>query len=383
MSLALFMRFRSLIARSPFAWFFAALGILLGVIVLASLSRQPEKNGDALPKEVKIVEHFVVGSDTLTTSASALVKKEMLQPLVALTSGTVQSIAVRPGTQVKTGAPLLRLSADYGADRAGLAAVLAEKNQQLTLDMAKLDREILELAAKEARQKDDTGDTETNLALKRLKRQRAEMETALATGALEVEMARAAAAAFAPRAIVSGTIEYLAVQVGDFVTPGTVLALLRTEKGATTLDAFIPPALSGVFDASLPSRVLLTAGETALSVTPSFFSNSETENGFFHIRYLLSADQSAKVAHQTRVTLALPLRSTSQTGETIIPLDALFTHTNHASLFVERDGKAEERTVSVREILGDAVLLNETLPEGTSVLLNRTLVSGETITLAQ
>ena len=66
-----------------------------------------------------------------------------------------------------------------------------------------------------------------------------------------------------------------------------------------------------------------------------------------------------------------------------IPLDALFTHTNHTSLFIEHDGKAEELTVSIQKIFGNAALLNESLPDGTSVLLNRALISGEAITLAQ
>lgn len=376
-------RFQSLLNRSPFTFFFSALALLFIVIVISGIYRQPAKTDDSAQKEAKIVDHFVIGTDTVTTTASALVKKETLQPLVALTAGTVQSISTRPGSRVSAGTPILRLSADYGANRAGLETALAEKNQQFALDIAKLDREILTLEKKKAREDSTASDTETDIALKQLKRQRAALNTSLSTGALSVDISRASAAAFEPRAMVSGTIERIAVQVGDFVTPGTVLALLRTDKGATILETFIDPALARSFDMTTPSYVLLNTDEPSLEITPSFFSTSEIKDGLFHIRYLLSPEQSAQVSDNTRVIVSLPLRTESKDAGTLIPLDALFTHTNHTSLFIEHDGKAEELTVSVRKIFGNAALLNESLPDGTSVLLNRALISGEAITLAQ
>ncbi len=375
--------FQSLLNRSPFVLFFSALALLFVVIVVASIYRQPAKTDDSAQKETKIVDRFVIGTDTVTSTASALVRKETLQPLVALTAGTVQSISTRSGSHVSAGTAILRLSSDYGANRAGLETAMAEKNQQFALDMAKLDRKILSLEKKKVLENNAASDTETDITLKQLKRQRASLNTSLSTGALSVDISRASAAAFEPRAMFSGTIERIAVQVGDFVTPGTVLALLRADKGATTLETFIDPALAQSFDTTTPSHILLNTDEPPLEITPSFFSTSETKNGLFHIRYLLSQEQSARVSDNTRVALSLPLRAESKDIGTLIPLDALFTHTNHASLFIERDGKAEELTVSVRNIFGNAALLNETLPNGTSVLLNRTLVSGETITLAQ
>jgi biotin carboxyl carrier protein len=376
-------RFQSLLNRSPFTFFFSALALLLGMIIVAGIYRQPAKTDDSAQKEAKIVDHFVIGTDTVTTTASALVKKETFQPLVALTAGTVQNISTRPGSRVSAGTPILRLSADYGANRAGLETALAEKNQRFALDMAKLDREILTLEKKKVRKDSTVSDTETDIALKKLKRQRAALNTSLSTGALSVDISRASAAALEPRAMVSGTIERIAVQVGDFVTPGTVLALLRTDKGATILETFIDPALARSFDATTPSHVLLNTNEPSLEITPSFFSTSEIKDGLFHIRYLLSPEQSAQVSDNTRVILSLPLRAESKDAGTLIPLDALFTHTNHTSLFIEHDGKAEELTVSIQKIFGNAALLNESLPDGTSVLLNRALISGEAITLAQ
>ena len=376
-------RFQSLLNRSPFTFFFSALALLLGVIIVAGIYRQPAKTDDSAQKEAKIVDHFVIGTDTVTAAASALVKKETLQPIVALTAGTVENVSIRPGSRVSAHTPLLRLSADYGANRVGLETALAERNQRFALDMAELDQEILKLERKKARDDSSASNTETDIALKQLKRQRAALDESLSTGKLEVDIARADAAAWEPQALVSGTVEYLAVQVGDFVTPGTVLAMLRTEKGATTLDTFVDPALARTFDPTHPSSILLNKGEESLEITPSFFSKSETQNGFFNIRYILPHDQAVRVSDSTRVTLSLPLKTMDTEGRTLVPLDALFIHTNHSPIFIEHDGKAEERTVSVKEIFGNAALLNEALPTDTSVLLNRTLIAGETVTFAQ
>ena len=109
----------------------------------------------------------------------------------------------------------------------------------------------------------------------------------------------------------------------------------------------------------------------------------QTRNGLFNIRYTLTQDQAAAATANTRIMISLPLRTADSEGHTLIPLDALFIHTDHASIFIEQDGKAEERTVSIREIFGNAALLDETLPTGTSILLNRTLIAGETVTLTR
>ncbi len=376
-------RFQRLFGQSPFTLFFTALALLFGMILISHFSRQPETIDKANVKEAKMVERFVIGHDTVTTSSSALVKKTTLQPIVALTSGTVEHISVRPGSYMNAGTSLLRLSADYGANRAGLETTLAEKNQRFALDIARLDRKIIALEEKKIRKDDSASDTETELTLKQLKRQRAVLNESLSTGEISVDISHAGAAVWEPKAVVPGTVEYLAVQVGDFVTPGTLLAMLRTEKGATTLDTFIDPTLARAFDPTLPSHLMLTTNETPLEVFPSFFSKIETKDGLFNIRYLISQDQATEVAANTRVTLSLPLRTVNAEGHTIIPLDALFIHTNHASIFIERDGKAEEQTVSVQEIFGNAALLHEILPVDTVLLLNRTLVSGEAIAQAQ
>lgn len=379
---SLLTRVRALFDRSPFVLFFSALAFLFAVIVIAGIYRQPEKEIDTATEKAKVVERFVVGTNTITATASALVKKETLQPIVALTSGTVESVSVRPGSRISAGVPLLRLSADYGTNRATLETTLAERNQRFTLDMTKLDRKILALEKKKARNDSSASDTETEIALKQLKRQRATLNESLSTGEIGVDIARASAAVWEPRSTVAGTIEYLAVQTGDFVTPGTLLAMLRTEKGATTLDTFIDPMLARAFDMTLPSHLIFDTEATSLKVIPSFFSTHETQNGLFHIRYFLSQDQATAVADNTRVAISLPLRSKDTDGHTLVPLDALFIHTDHASIFIENDGKAYEKTVVVKEIFSNAAILDETLPTDTSVLINRTLVAGETITFA-
>lgn len=376
-------RIQALFNQSPFVIFFSALASLFVIIVIAGIYRQPVPTDEIPMKEAKEVEHFIVGTDNVTSTASALVKKETLQPIVALAAGTVAGISVHPGSHVGANTQLLRLSADYGANRAGLETALMEKNQRFALDMAKLDRKILTLEKKKARQDSSASDTETAIALKQLKRQRDSLDESLSVGGLGVDISRAGAAIWEPRTVVSGTIEYLAVQVGDFVTPGTLLALIRTDKGATTLDAFIEPSIARAFDTTRPSHLVSGPEKVSLEITPSFFSKSETKNGLFNIRYILDQGQSAETTADMRVTISIPLRTADNEGRSIIPIDSLFIHTSHASVFVEHDGKAEEKTVSVKDILGDAAILNETLPAGTAILLDRTLIAGETIMLVQ
>lgn len=369
-------RLRSIIDRSPFILFFITIALLFAIIAIAHSYRQPAEEENAAPKEMKSVGNFIVGTDTVYADASASVKKDTIQPIVALVSGTIQEISVRPGSRVSASTPLLRISSDYGANKTGLETALAERNQNFSESMRKLDRQILDLEKKKARHDDTLDDTGEDLALKRLKRERATLEESLSSGILSVDISRAGESVFNPKSFVPATVEHIAVHTGDFVTPGTVLAILRADQGAVTLETSVDAALARSFDTTVPSKIRLGNGES-FDVTPSYFSKNETPDGLFIIRYLLSKELSERVIGGTRVSISLPLRAPDQ--KTLIPLDALFTHTDHASLFIAQDGKAEEKTVGVETVFGNSALLDETLPEGTPVLLDRTLISGEPI----
>lgn len=373
-------QFRSVLARSPFLVFFGALILLFVIIAGARLAREPADKKSEHSEEPRTVSAFFVGTTSPMTTTSALVKKESIQPIVALIAGTVEHISVRPGMQVSATTPLLRLSADYGANRAGIETALAKENQRFTEDMNRLDRNILALEKKAARHDDTLDDTNEALALQRLKRDRATLQESLVTQALSVDLSRAEAAVFEPRAFTRATVEYIPVHPGDFVTPGTVLALLRTENGATTLETTLDPALAQAFDPTTPAELSLSQ-ETSFRLLPSSFAPSETPDGLFVIRYLLSPDISRQVTGGTRVTLRIPLRAPA--GKTLVPLDTLFTHTDHTSLFILTEGRAEERTVTVEKIFGSTALISDTFPHDTAILLDRDLIAGEPLTLSR
>lgn len=377
MSPSILTQTRSVLHRFPFLFFFGAIILLFVIIVLAHSFRQPVEQKTTIVPEPKAVAAFVVGTDTTSTEASALVRKDTVQPIVALIAGTVQEISVRPGSRVSAATPLLRLSADYGANRAGIENALATENQRFTEEMNRLDRKILSLEKKAARHDETLDDTREALALKRLKRERAALQESLVTGALTVDLSQAEEAVFQPRSFVPATVEHIAVHVGDFVTPGTVLAVLRTETGSTTLEAALDPALAHSFDPTTPSKLRLPH-ETPIELLPSFFSQGETPDGLFVVRYLLSPESAGRVTDGARVSLSVPLRA--PTGKTLVPLDALFTHTDHTSLFIASNGQAEERTVEVENVFGSAALLKGTLSPGTTLLLDRTLIAGELVT---
>ncbi len=366
--------------RSPFLFFFTALALLFGVIAITHWYRQPVNQEKTVSSEPKSVSTFIIGTDIPTTTASASVHKETVQPIVSLIAGTVQSIAIRPGDHVSSQTTLLRLSPDYGTNKADLETSLTEENQRFIENINRLDRSILTLEKKAARHDNTLDDTEETLALKRLKRERAALQESLATGALSVNLSRAEEAVFKPRSFVSATVEHVAVRAGDFVTPGTILAVLRAENGTTTLEATLDPSLARLLDTTTPSQLQLENGES-VELLPSYLSQGETPDGLFMVRYLLSKERATKVINGTRLTINLPLRAPQ--SATLVPLDSLFTHTDHTSLFTAENNLAQERTVTVLAVFGNVALIKEVLPEGTALLLDRTLINGESITLAR
>ena len=139
------------VEKRPFFSFFVTLGLLFGVIILASVISSLGRKETPKHEIVKSVATYTIGTSP-TVQVQAVVEKTGVVEVVALTPGIVQQINVNAGDTVYKGTTLVSLSSNYqGGNTASLSRQLAAtqyKNVTGTYDeqkdVIKKQREIAE-----------------------------------------------------------------------------------------------------------------------------------------------------------------------------------------------------------------------------------------------
>ncbi len=374
----LFERVIAILARRPVISFFALLILLFGTIALGHFLRTPKIVTEEIPREAKETTLFDVAADTAFVTVPAKAKKESVITIVALTPGIVSNILTSPGRSVFAGQTLFTLTNDYQSGGADLQKKLAAESARLTTELAKIDKEITRLEEKKTKKDDSLSDAEKDLALERLKKDRATRKSSLEQSALSTQVSNTSDAVFKPKTYTSGVVQSIRVRRGDMVSPGQVLAILSTPNGATTLEAFLDPKVARLFDAA--NEATLTIGNEALTLLPTYFSQNENENGLFSVLFTLSPETARKITNGEYLKVALPLRH-SQEALALVPIDAIFQDEKTTSILVLRDNTAVAQTVTLGNLYGSFAEITSGVDEKDRIILSRAIVAGDSVSV--
>lgn len=206
-------------------------------------------------------------------------------------------------------------------------------------------------------------------------------EAALAAANSQVEAARAAVDHKQVRAPFTGRVGIRAVNVGQYVTPGTRVTTLDS-VGAVFVDFALPQDNLGVVRAGMPVRVATRAGEpfegTISAVDPTLDAATRS------VRLRASVEQHGdklRAGMFVTVNVVLPQRI----GGVIVPATAVVYAPYGNSVFsieakpagspgmtTTPDGKAvkiaQQRFVRLGRMRGDFVAISHGLPAGTQVV---------------
>lgn len=227
-------------------------------------------------------------------------------------AGYVQEIPVRPGTQVKQGAPLLVV--DPRQQRAGLRATQAEQASAVAQrEYARRTRERSEQLLKEgllSRQ-----DYEQSVA------QAQQAEASARAVEAQIESQQVQLGFYQVNAPFAGTVGDIPVKVGDYVTPQTALTSLDQSR-ALELSVEVPVERArAIQPGKTQLEVLDTEGKPVVSApaffvapTPSATTQLVEVKAAFDNTVGLRAGQlvRARVVYETREALTVPTFAVTQ-----------------------------------------------------------------------
>lgn len=369
-------RFFHLLERRPIVSFVVLLVLLSGIIVLATKLRAPSTVSQDAEKQPRSVPIFIVDEDTPSLSLPAEVKKTGIISVIALTPGVVERILVTPGQKVSARQTLITLSNDNGAQAAALRAQIAQENLRLTEKNYSTNKKLAELTA-EIADDDATTDAKEELARKNLSLAKRTLESDRTINHLSTQAAVAELKTLTPSSPVSGTLQHVAVQVGDYVVPGTIIATLTTAKTSAVLELELPQSIALLVNEN--GKHTLSNYDLTTGLIPRFFATQENASGLFVLEFLLPEVATEEFAHHSFVRLNIALNKTKGDG-TLIPLDALFqAHGQNTVHIIDTENKVHSLEVAVEEVVGSYAIVHHLAP-GTRIITDRLVVVGELVT---
>lgn len=368
-------RLFAVLEKRPNVSFAVILILLFGVIFLASLSRNPEEVPAETIQASKASRIFPVRESGFIT-ATAKVKKSGVIDIVALTSGTVQSVNVRVGQLVGTGTTLVTLTNDYGVNVARLSAEKVRLESTFTDRVFSLEEEINRREQKIADDKGELTDREEKNAVQALKVDLERLRLNRETARLDTQIANASDAILRPKSLAAGTVEFISVRVGENISAGTLIATIRGTKSVDTLTASLPNDVARFLNPNGVATLVL--GDERLPLSQGYLSKGENALGLRSITFTLTSEIASKLTESEFVSVLLPLKN--DVNQFFVPIDAILSGTGGDSVIVlGANNTAEEKPIVLGDTTGSFVMVKSGLGENDEVIMNRNVAPGETI----
>ena len=219
-------------------------------------------------------------------------------------------------------------------------------------------------------------DLSNEIAKKQLDLQEKSLDLSKELAGLQVRLAQVNEANYFPVSPFEGTVERVHVQIGQSVTPGTVLVTIAGNNRTATAQAFVPINIARNISQLVPST-LHFPGQT-LDLTPSYISQEATEGQLYSIVYAIPQQAQSVLTNKSYINIQIPLESSyTLSTDPYVPIDSVHQTQDEAFVFVIKDGKAQNRKVQLGEVQGDYIQVLQGLEQNDKVIINRNILAGD------
>lgn len=225
----------------------------------------------------------------------------------------------------------------------------------------------------------ELGRLQRDIAIQQLEVQEKALALSLESSRIQRDLAGVAASLMTPAAPCTGTVERILVKPGDTVSPGTPIAVIRTDNTEVTLEALVPADIADAVSLTTPSTISLSGSEVKL--TPFYVSREATDGSLYSVLYNLTDAQVDAIADSEYVPVTIPIGYKLSGAVPYVPLDAVYQTQTESYVFVVSGQKAASKKVTLGDVYGKFVTVKEGLQSTDRVILNRNIVAGEKISI--
>ncbi len=186
-----------------------------------------------------------------------------------------------------------------------------------------------------------------------------------------------------PAAPCPGTVERVFVKVGQSVSPGTPLFVVRGDVNTATAVILASSEIANTVSRFEPTH--FTIDGHLISATPRSISQEPTDGSLHSIIYTLPDGYAPEVTNGSYIAADVPVGvNYAKADDPFVPLDAVYQTQENAYVLVaeqQQDGKlvARNRQVQVGEVFGEYVDVLQGVKPGDQVILNRNVIEGDVV----
>ena len=219
-----------------------------------------------------------------------------------------------------------------------------------------------------------------DVALKQLDIQAKTLQLNKDVSKLQVSLAAVSEAIMYPSTPFSGTVDRVYVHPGDSVTPGTELASITGSDIDTTAVLLVPQAIAQAMTIGEPSTIMING--KSIVITPFHISAEATDGQLYTVIYAIPKNVQSNVTDGQYVDINVPLGAAKTTSvNPLIPIDAVYQNQEQASVLVMQNKKAVSKNVTLGNVFGNFVQVQNGLTSGDQVILNRNVIAGDPVKL--
>jgi len=221
-----------------------------------------------------------------------------------------------------------------------------------------------------------TGSDESRIARKQIDLQERANEFALDNAKLAHDSAHAQAARYTVGAPFSGTLESQFVRVGDQVSSGSPLGVLRAQNAHDALIvAYVSKARAASIDITGETYAMVDGLEIPLQIT--HIAKAPTRVGAYAVTFSVPPTSAELFAEGGFITVHVQL--VNEQGAQLVPLDSVRYSAEGPEIYIIKDAKAHALQVELGEVVGSFVMVTSGFDGDEEIILDRAVSDGESI----
>lgn len=259
----------------------------------------------------------------------------------------------------------------------------AKNGAQATLNSLRAGQRSSDYTGADDKTPAEISNTMKDITLRQLDLQEKSLDLSKDLAGLQLKLARVTEALMYPATPCAGVVERVFVKIGQNVTPGTPIAVIRANTREVTAVVSVGGDLAQQISRTEPST--FTVNNTTFSIVPRYVSLEPTEGSLHAVIYSVPQKYEPYFADKDQVAVTVPVGvgRLQSVGE-YIPLDAIYQTQDKSFVYIVRTGEdgneyAQVKTVQLGNVSGEYVAVTAGLDPADTVITTRGVSDGDRV----
>lgn len=216
------------------------------------------------------------------------------------------------------------------------------------------------------------------ITLKQIDIQEKALEMSKTISKLQLKLAQIQSATMFPGTPVNGTVERIFVKKNQMISPGTPIASIKANKGATQIIAKVSKNTASKVSIGEATKIYINGEQVELY--PDHVSSVATDDSLYTITYTVPNEYAEYLTNNGQVIISVPLGMADTTSVSpYLPLESVHQSELESTVFVLDGDTVTSKQVELGSINGRFIQVTSGLNTGDQIIVDRDVIEGEVV----